>query len=634
MRVLHQSLRKEPRLPVLTVAVLLGMGLLLATLWYVQVVSSQRYLESQKTQSLRTVRQPAVRGKILDRHGAVLAEDRPTYNLNVYLEELRPHFQKEWRRQRPKRPLSREESQSLQTALRFQVISNFVAQSRLRMPLAITPADLEKHLTELRALPLPVVKNLDAAAVARFMERSDAIPGFEIEALPTRHYPSIAAAHLVGHLRRDIPDEDEDEQFNYRLPDYVGQIGLESTQDTALRGRPGTRSMLVNNLGYRQSENIVVPPQPGHHVRLTIDLAIQDAAYKALKDSGSKAGAAVVVDTRNGDLIAITSIPAFDPNQFVPRLDPQLWASYRDADPTPLIFRATQERYPPGSIFKVISGLAALESGVVKTNQVLYSAGYYELGKRKIRDTAPPGDYDFTKAFKHSSNTYFIHHALECGIERIIEMGSQFFLGQRTGLLPRQEVAGQFPSHDTVRRDWYDGDTANLAIGQGRLSVTPLQMAMMTATVANGGTAYWPRLVERITPVDPDAAAQTITHPSGRIRSQLNVAPQNLAAVQHAMWADVHEEGGTGRAVAIEGFAIGGKTGTAEIKGTDGSRDKVTWFISYGPCESPRYAVVVMVESGASGGKTCAPIAKKIYQALIARETAEPGRRAGALARN
>ncbi len=634
MNVLHDSAPKERRLPHLTLVVLLGMGLLLATLWHVQVVTSRRYVESQKTQSLRTVRVPAVRGSILDRHGAVLAEDRPAYNLNAYLEELRPHFQKEWRRQRPKRTLSREESESLQAALRFQVISNFVARSRLRAPLAITSADLEKHLRELRALPLVVVKDLDAKAVARFMELSDVIPGFEIEATPTRHYPSIAAAHLVGHLRRDHPDADEEEPYHYRLPDFVGQIGLEAARDDALRGRPGTRTMLVNNLGYRQSENVVVPSQPGHHLRLTVDLAVSEVAYKALLDLGSRAGAAVVVDARNGDLLAITSTPAFNPNEFVPRLDPALWAQYRDARPTPLLYRATQERYPPGSIFKIITGLAALESGLVKTNQLLYNPGYYELGRRKIRDTAPPGDYDFCKAFKHSSNTYFIHFGLECGIERIIEMGDQFFLGHRTGLLPRQEVAGQFPTRDGVHRDWYDGDTANLAIGQGRLSVTPLQMALMTATVANGGTHYWPRLIERVEPADSAASAQTERIPAGRIRGRLNVSPQSLAAVQHAMWADVHEEGGTGRAAFMEGFAIGGKTGTAEIKDADGSRDKVTWFVSFGPVESPRYAVVVMIEGGASGGKTCAPIAKKIYQALRAREGAPPARRTGPLARN
>ena len=212
-------------------------------------------------------------------------------------------------------------------------------------------------------------------------------------------------------------------------------------------------------------------------------------------------------------------------------------------------------------------------------------------------------------------------------------MGDQFFLGQRTGLLPRQEVAGQFPTLRDVRDKWYDGDTANLSIGQGRISVTPLQMALMTSAVANGGVIYWPRIVSRVEPVDPDASSKMTMIPKGKIRGHLQVRPENLKALQYAMWTDVQQEGGTGRRARIEGFDIGGKTGTAEVK-SRGKRDKITWFVSYGPTENPRYAVVIMIESGVSGGKTCAPIAKQIYEALLERETELANRPAGFLPSN
>ena len=211
-------------------------------------------------------------------------------------------------------------------------------------------------------------------------------------------------------------------------------------------------------------------------------------------------------------------------------------------------------------------------------------------------------------------------------------MGNQFFLGQRSGLLPRQEVAGQFPTLEEVRRNWHDGDTANIAIGQGPITVTPLQMGLMTAAIANGGRIFQPRLVARIEPPDPDAFIEAMTFPKGKIRGQLRVNPHNLAAVQHAMWADVHEEGGTGRRAKIEGYAVCGKTGTAEVR-SSGRRDKITWFASYAPYERPRYAVVAMLESGISGGHT-APVAKKIFEALRDRDIELSRRPNGALANN
>jgi len=632
MIILEQIRRKDYRLGSVAVFLLLGMGILMTGLWYVQIISSRQYEESQRNQSIRTIRIPAVRGKIMDRHGSVIAEDQPTYSLSAYLEELRPHFRSAWRENRPKRKLSHNESLNLQIAVRHQVVSNFVARIGLDAPMEVSPEDVEKHFSELRALPLPVMSNLDPSSVARFMEKSNQIPGFDIEVCPTRHYPEISVAHLVGHLRKEVSVKEETATYNYRLPDFRGVIGLEQAYDEKMRGQPGTRTMLVNHLGYRQSESLIVPSQPGSHVYLTLDLEIQKVAYTALSNSGHEAGAAVVLDVNNGDVIALTSYPTFDPNEFIPSISSKKWTEYRNSKPSPLLFRATQERYPPGSIFKIISGLAVLESGVVKTNDFMYSPGQYRLGRRNIGDTAPAGDYDFRKAFKHSSNTYFIHHGLVCGIENIIQMGNQFFLGQRSGLLPRQEVAGQFPTPKEVKHNWHDGDTANIAIGQGRITVTPLQMGLMTAAIANGGRVFRPRLVARIEPADPDAFTEAMTFPQGKIRGQLRVNPLNLEALQHAMWADVHEADGTGHRSKIEDYAVCGKTGTAEVR-TGGRRDKITWFASYAPYERPRYAVVVMLESGISGGLT-APIAKTIFEALRDRDIELSRRPNGALANN
>ena len=602
----------EQRLHLAGAALLLGLAVLLGGLAYMQVVTAPEHEVEQKNQSLRTVRLPAVRGAILDTQGRPLAHDRPSYVIHAYLEELRHHFRKAWR--------EAPHDTRTEAGVRHQVVSDFIAQLQLDQPFTLTEGQLQKHFIEQLALPIPVMRDLSQTNVAWFMENAWRVPGMDVEAQPHRDYPSESVAHLVGRLRRPQTILDEDRPYNYRLPDFTGAMGLERTFNETLRGSAGTKSLLVNNLGYRQREEIVVAPEPGNNVVLTLDLEIQEAAYQALKETGRKGAAAVVMNVQTGDLIALVSLPVFDPNAFIPGIRRELWNEYREARPSPLLFRATQERYPPGSIFKIISGLAALEAGSNPTNFV-YNPGYAEVGRRRIDDTAPPGHYDFHEGFKHSSNTYFITRAIETGAEHIIALGNQFFLREKTGLLARQEAKPQFPTLAEVqnRRNWQDGDTANLAIGQGPVAVTPLQMTVMTAAIANGGKVFAPRVVGRIAPVDPTRANESKQFPPAKVRGTLNVKPENLTHVQRAMLADVADDDGTGKRARIEGFAVCGKTGTAEVHNREG-RHKITWFASYGPFEKPKYAVVVMVERGASGGLSCAPAAKKIYEALIARD--------------
>jgi penicillin-binding protein 2 len=281
--------------------------------------------------------------------------------------------------------------------------------------------------------------------------------------------------------------------------------------------------------------------------------------------------------------------------------------------------RATQEIYAPGSIFKVVTAMACLEAGVVDPADVLNNPGFIMVGRQRIKDLAPAGEYDFKQAFTKSSNTYFIHYGLLAGMENIARLGHRLHLGERCELPTLQDSGGDFPSERAIRSHWLDGDTANLCIGQGPIAVTPIQMAVMISAVANGGKVFWPRLVDRVEPAEALSGEETTRYPSGRVRDTLGVSERTLNVVREAMVADV-EEGGTGKRALIDGFRVCGKTGTAEIK--QGARvvDHTTWFASYGPFESPRYTVVVMVESGSSGGGTCAPIAKQIYEALLKRE--------------
>jgi penicillin-binding protein 2 len=293
----------------------------------------------------------------------------------------------------------------------------------------------------------------------------------------------------------------------------------------------------------------------------------------------------------------------------------------------PVRNRATQENYAPGSIFKTIVGLAALDAGV-DPNEKVYNSGAFHLPHaRPIGDLAKVGWYDFRLALMHSCNTWFITNGLRAGISSIVNLANQLHLGEKCDLRTRQETSGGFPSVQRVSSRWYDGDTANVCIGQGEISVTPLQMAVMTAAIANGGIVLWPRLVDRIEPLNIDFAGETNVFPRARVRDHLMVKPKSLELTREAMLADVESDGGTGTKAAVPGLHICGKTGTAQVMDQHNHViADTTWFASFAPYESPRYAVLVMVEverDAGSGGSICAPIANKIYRALL--EMEKPG---------
>jgi penicillin-binding protein 2 len=661
MLIFDQLKKDDPQLRLITLLLLGALGVLLAGLWWVQVVSAQDYQANLETQSFRTVRIPAVRGKILDRNGLTLAENRPSYNVSLYLDELRgaidaaylekcARARKELKQRqedlsrRLKRRLTREERKQflftqaqkalLRQEARYEAASNVVRQVslRLRQPLSLSATNLERHYQTRLALPYPVLTNLNAAQIALFEEQSTTPMGVDLEIQSSRCYPcGTTAAHILGHLQRDDSSmEGEDAYFSFRLPDYRGTIGVEFGCDKELRGMAGVKSVLVNNAGYRQTESIWSSAEPGSNVVLTIDLRIQQAAEEAFREQAGKVfaeatrGAIVVMDVRNGDILALASFPAFDPNAYLPSLSRPAWQ--RIAELQAEKNRASQENYAAGSIFKPIVGLACLEAGL-NPRASLHNPGYIFVGKKRFGDLAPPGDYDFRRALKLSCNTYFIHHGLEtAGISNIVRLAQRFHLGERTGLTNRQEVNGIFPSLVRVGSDWHDGDTGNLCIGQGAMAVTPMQMAVVTAAIANGGTVLRPRLVDRVEPLDPTLGGPTNYTPAVQVRGELGVRPRNLDILREAMLADVEDKDGTGTAAAVPGLRIGGKTGTAQVKNAQGALiNHITWFISFAPFEKPRYGVVVMIEGGTSGGGTCAPAAKKIYSAILDAERATSG---------
>lgn len=665
MLVFDQLKKNDPQLRLLTIAVLAGLGVLLAGLWWVQIVSAQDYQEHLETQAFRTVRMPAARGKVFDRNGVALAENAPDYSVSLYLDDLRDDFQAEYNRLRPMRmvtnspplwrfwnrsrsvqavraKLTKAQIETLRWRARYDVASNVVAQvgEHLQRPVSLDFTNFARHYDRERALPYPILANIDPSLVARFEEQSTASNGVDLEIQSTRYYPfHNTAVHLLGHLQYDASSaEGEESYFSYRLPDYRGAIGLEHAFDEFLRGHAGEKTVVVNNQGYRHSESILEPTEPGSNIVLTIDMRLQQVVEQALAEAPVTyekpvRGAAVVMDVNSGDVLALASSPTFDPNFYVDRhsFPPDYYQNVvlsTGAEQN----RATQENYAPGSIFKTIVGLACLEAGM-DPNATIDNPGYIYISRNsKIGDLAHPGRYDFKLALSESSNTYFISNGLRyAGIEGIMKLAERLHLGERIPLNNSQETPGSFPTLKQIHSHWWAGDTANICIGQGYIAVTPLQMTIMACALANDGKVLYPRFVDRIEPMD-STQGKALVFPKGRVRDYLGVSRRSMDILRDAMHAEVEE--GTGKNAAIPGFPICGKTGTAEIKDEHGrATGRTTWFLSFAPTDKPRYAVVVMVEDGSFGGPTCAPAAKKIYEELLKIER-EPAPARNSLAQN
>ena len=664
MLVFDELKKNDPQLRLVAMALAAGFFVLLAGLWWVQVVSEGEYKSHLETQSYRTIRMPAMRGRILDCEGRVMAENTARYNLSMYLGDLNGAFQAEYSHLRPIRhaaqsqpfwkfwsrsspapkaaSLNKDQIASLTWQARDDVAYSVVSRmsQTLGQSLTFDPKNFQRAYESSLYVPYPILQNLTPEEIARFEENYSESMGVDLEVQTTRSYPlGTTAAHILGYVQKDdSSSEGEDSFFNYRLPDYRGVVGIEGGFDSALHGRAGEVSVMVNNQGFRQpGEDVGSEPDPGHNVVLTIDLDIQRAAQESLaQHQGADARAAVVVmNVRTGDILAMVSSPGMDPNYFTGNLPPDEMQkeSVLMDDPKlrPLINRATYENYAPGSIFKPIVGLAALDNGLnpdeiyqVQPDPLDPDHGCIYIGTRKIKDTVHPGDYDFKRAIAFSSNSYFIFNGLRTGIDKIVALGEKFHLGEKTGLPTRQETRGIFPSQEEVHKsDWRVGDSANICFGQGQMAVTPIQIAVAYSAIANGGNILWPRLVDRVVSQDPAGGEAPTIFPSGVVRDQIGVRPRSLRIVCDAMLDET--QNGTGKPADVPGLSICGKTGTAQVQDESGKLIAHNyWFASFAPYESPKYAVIVMVQSdsGGSGGSTCAPIAHDIYAALVEKDKA------------
>lgn len=580
---------------------MLGLGVaLVVRLWNLQVAQSTEYQRRLSKQSLRSVRLPGLRGRILDREGKRLADNRPSYGISLYLEELR-------------RPGGLQ-----RTVDNVMVMLDRLAEVMDR-PRQLDARDVRVHLGRRTPLPLVAWRDLDEEAMARFLEHSWKFPGAELTVEPVRVYPrGRLACHLLGYVgradlsaRTGADGEAPPEKFHYYLPEMAGKSGVEKRLDGVLRANAGGKlEIQVDVSGFKFDEVSRREPGRGGDVVLTLDERIQQAAEAAID---GERGAVVVIDPRNGDILALASAPGYDPNDFVPSIPSSIWNGLLRDERRPLYNRATGGEYAPGSTFKPVTLLAALHSGKITATTRFSCPGYFTLGRARFRcwQHWGHGNIDLQSAIRYSCNVYMFHSALACGPEALQEMARACGFGRRTGISLDFERPGLVPDNAWKREargdSWRDGDTCNLCIGQGALLVTPLQLAMYAGALANGGTLWRPRLVRQIRvvegPAQDIAAAEAPDGPEWE--------PRHIRVVREGMRDAVNEPDGSGKRAKLSQVTVAAKTGTAEY-GVKGAGKKMTWMIAFAPYEQPRYALALLVEDGISGGTTAAPKVKKL----------------------
>ena len=602
------------RLLVLALLTVASLGLLASRLHTLQVKESGDYASSQLRQSVRRVLLPAPRGRIFDRNGEILADNHPSYCIAVYVEELRQPG-----------PWSNTVNA---VEARLDEIS-----AELGVPRQITRADIRRHISKRLPLPLLAWQDVDDRSLARFAEEFANNPGMDIYVQPERIYPHGAlAAHILGYVGREKPAE-TNEVFHYNVLGMKGRAGIEASMDSVLAGEPGGKLITVDVSGYRHGETISRPSKPGRDIRLTIDAGLQAQLERLI---GDRRGAAVAVDPRNGEILALASEPAFDPNALSPSVPPALWRALMADKDRPLLNRAISGVYPPGSVFKPCVALAALEAGV--SPNISYSCnGVFTLGKMHLRCSSTYGhgeNLSLRYAIEQSCNPFFCSLGTHIGIEAIDSFAAKMGFGRRTGIPLGGEREGLLPTPEwksRVRHDgWRAGDTANLAIGQGLLLVTPLQVAMYAAALANGGTLHRPRLVAEEgeigdrrwgigdrrysnatnNPTIHQSNGSTVQRFNGSTVQPSNTASDNaFRIVRGGMYDVVNAPRGTGRRAKVPGLEVAAKTGTAEY-GSRSNRRKHTWMIAFAPFDNPTIALAIVIEDGDSGGRTVAPLVR------------------------
>ena len=584
------------------------LSLVIGRLYQLQVVEYEHYSTLSDSNRVRIKALPPTRGLIFDRNGVVMANNLPAYRLEIVREQVE------------------DLDATLQHLKQYvdytdQDLKRFKQSSQRRRPFESIPLRL----------------NLNDGEVARLAVNLHKFEGVEINARLTRNYPQGEhAVHALGYVSRiDVRDLGEVDEADYAGTTHIGKLGLEKFYEHELHGTVGVQQVEVNARGRTLRVLNESPPVQGNNLHLTIDSSLQKVAEEAFADYS---GAVVAIDPTNGEILALVSMPIFDPNLFVNGISYADYNGLRDSPRRPLFNRALSGQYPPGSTTKPFYGLAGLESAVTKKDQEIFCIGYYKLPNepRRYRDWKKQGHghMDLNNAITQSCDVYFYDLAYRMGIDRMSAFLAEFGFGVKTGVDSTSERNGLLPSREWKKRHdgmpWFPGETLITGIGQGAFLVTPLQLANSTAAFSARGVRFQPHLVKSVEKVPGYNRIDIASRVAGRYQIQRD---QNWEHVHKAMINVVHGVRGTAFRISRGmQYQAAGKTGTAQVfeVAQDEEYDEDTvaeklrdhaLFISYAPADDPRIAVAVIVENGGHGSSVAAPIARRIMDAYLLEES-------------
>lgn len=570
---------------------IITMVVLSLRLWDLQIMRGNEMRRLSEQNRIRVKKVIAPRGVIFDKQGRVLADTRPSFNLYITPEDIKDF------------------SQTVDGLAKLLTIEREDILDKLKMASGFPPS-----------FPVKIKSDVNKDELAKVEAHRVYLPGVNIQIEPKRNYPhNKMMAHMLGYVSEINAEEIKAKDYkDYSPGDYIGKYGLERMYETYLRGIDGEKRVEVDAMGREVRTLDIVEPTPGNNLYLNIDLDTQQVVEKAYE---GKKGGAIALDPKTGAVIALVSRPAFDPNKLSSGINKEDWKAITTDPAHPLQNRATQGRYPPGSTFKIISAMKALELGVINENTGFLCRGGFAFGKRTFKcwKKGGHGTVSVGRAITESCDVFFYNVGLKLGVDRIHEMCEAVGLGKTTGIDLPGEKNGVVPSTEWKRKTfgepWYDGETVSVSIGQGAVWLTPIQLVQLSAFVANEGVTFKPQIVNKI--VSPEGKTVKVFEPVMKANTKMKA--EVFRRVKDAMKAVVNEPNGTAHASKVPNINMSGKTGTAQAGSLDKGKHQGdhAWFIAYAPSEDPTLSMSILVEFGGHGGSESAPIAKAITQSVF-----------------
>lgn len=595
-RFVRELLESKQRILVLSFVVGVVFLFLVIRLWHLQILRADNYYAMSENNRLRFVPVAASRGAILDRSGTVLVSNRPSFSLAVIPQEVK-------------------DKEALLTTL-----STLLGLDRAEMA-----ERWEKSKGRAKYYPIVLASNITRDHVEIVEENRLRLPGIEIEMKPVREYTSSQlAAHLLGYIGEVSEKELNSAGFeDYNPGDYIGKNGIERALESELHGSDGGRQLEVDARGRVLRTVSESYPTVGNSVVLTIDAAVQKQAERAF---GDQAGAAVAMDVSSGEILAFVSNPGFDPSLFSGKLPIDVWQGYLDDKRHPLENKALSGQYPPGSTFKIVTAMAGLQNNIINESTSVSCSGSYDLGTSTFKcwNKKGHGTTNLRKSLRESCDVFYYQLGEKLGVDKIAATAQAFKLGAPLGVELQNEKSGLIPTAEWKQKRfgkrWYHGETLPVAIGQGAVLLTPIQLASMIATVANEGTIYRPHLVKRIV----DADGKVLKETKSEIIGTTSFSKESYRLVKQGLLDVVNAPGGTGAMARLYDVKVAGKTGTSQVIKLGDSKKNTAYqhrdhalFVAFAPFEKPEIAVAVVVEHGEHGGSAAAPIVGRILRAYF-----------------